>query len=322
MDPLISVIVPVYRVEPFLDRCVQSITNQSYSNLEIILVDDGSPDGCPALCDAWQEKDSRIRVIHQENKGLSAARNAGMELAQGDFLAFVDSDDYIAETMLEALLAGVQTPDTDIVECGFFTLQNDRSYPFPLPDRSFDAPKAVEYFLHPDRQIKTMVWNKLYRRSTMGALRFREEIRHGEDLPFTYAAAKLARHYVQISDLGYYYCKHGASMTGESFQPQKLDALAVMEEITADVLLHYPQWKYLADFKTSLVAFSLLKKLMLCKSPSDAYASAYQKLLQINKTSDLKLLKAHFSRKAYLHRLLCRCWPSAFRLLYRLWNRK
>ena len=85
MNQLISVIVPVYKVEPYLDRCVQSIVNQTYKNLEIILVDDGSPDHCPAMCDAWAEKDSRIRVIHKENGGVSTARNAGINIAKGAF---------------------------------------------------------------------------------------------------------------------------------------------------------------------------------------------------------------------------------------------
>ena len=92
---LISVIVPVYKVEKYLDRCVESIVNQTYKNLEIILVDDGSPDNCPAMCDAWAKKDSRIKVIHKENGGLSDARNAGMRLASGEYICFVDSDDWM-----------------------------------------------------------------------------------------------------------------------------------------------------------------------------------------------------------------------------------
>ena len=101
---LISVIVPVYKVEPYLDKCVRSIVEQTYQNLEIILVDDGSPDNCGAICDAWAEKDSRIKVIHKENGGLSDARNAGMDVATGQWIAFVDSDDWIAEEMYESLL--------------------------------------------------------------------------------------------------------------------------------------------------------------------------------------------------------------------------
>ena len=101
--PLISVIVPVYKVERYLDRCVQSIVDQTYRNLEIILVDDGSPDSCPDMCDAWIAKDYRIRVIHQENQGLGAARNSGIESSTGELIGFVDSDDWLEPTMYEAL---------------------------------------------------------------------------------------------------------------------------------------------------------------------------------------------------------------------------
>ena len=98
-QPKISVIVPVYKVEKFLDRCVESIVGQTYENLEIILVDDGSPDNCPSMCDKWAEKDSRIKVIHKENGGVSSARNAALYAATGDFIGFVDSDDWIEPDM-------------------------------------------------------------------------------------------------------------------------------------------------------------------------------------------------------------------------------
>lgn len=105
---LISVIVPVYKVEPYLDKCITSIVQQTYSDLEIILVDDGSPDNCPAMCDRWAEKDARIRVIHKENGGLSSARNAGLRVAAGEFVLYVDSDDYIEPDSCQQLLAAMQ----------------------------------------------------------------------------------------------------------------------------------------------------------------------------------------------------------------------
>ena len=92
---LISIIVPVYKVEKYIDRCVESIINQTYKNIEIILVDDGSPDNCPKICDEWAKKDKRIRVIHKENRGVSSARNVGIDVAKGKYIGFVDSDDYI-----------------------------------------------------------------------------------------------------------------------------------------------------------------------------------------------------------------------------------
>ncbi|HCI64916.1 MAG TPA: glycosyl transferase, partial [Clostridiales bacterium] len=107
MNPLISVIVPVYRVEAFLPRCLDSIRGQTYKNLEIILVDDGSPDNCGKICDEYAEMDSRIRVIHKKNGGLSSARNAGLDVAVGDYIGFVDSDDWIAPEMYETLLGAI-----------------------------------------------------------------------------------------------------------------------------------------------------------------------------------------------------------------------
>ena len=101
---MISVIVPIYKVEAYLDRCVQSIVNQTYRNLEIILVDDGSPDNCGAMCDTWAKKDERIKVIHKQNGGLSDARNAGMASANGAYIGFIDSDDYIAPEMYQLLM--------------------------------------------------------------------------------------------------------------------------------------------------------------------------------------------------------------------------
>ena len=117
MNSLISVIVPIYNVEKYLDRCVESIINQTYKNLEIILVDDGSPDNCTQMCDDYAKKDSRIRVVHKENGGLSDARNAGMEVATGEYVSFIDSDDYISLDFYETLFQTMIDNDSDIVEC-------------------------------------------------------------------------------------------------------------------------------------------------------------------------------------------------------------
>lgn len=115
----ISVIVPVYCVEQYLEKCVSSIVNQTYKNLEIILVDDGSPDNCPQLCDDWQKKDKRIRVIHKENGGLSDARNAGLRASSGELVMFVDSDDWIAPEMAEKMELAMRTYHADMVLCQF-----------------------------------------------------------------------------------------------------------------------------------------------------------------------------------------------------------
>ncbi len=118
-NQLISVIVPVYKVEKYLDRCIESIVNQTYKNLEIILVDDGSPDNCPAICDSWSKKDDRIKVIHKPNGGLSDARNAGLKIASGDFIAFVDSDDHIKPNTYESLINKQKESDSDLTFCKY-----------------------------------------------------------------------------------------------------------------------------------------------------------------------------------------------------------
>ena len=120
MDEKVSIIVPVYNVEKYLDKCIESIVNQTYRNIEIILVDDGSPDKCPEICNEWAKKDDRIKVIHKENGGLSSARNAALEIAQGDYITFVDSDDWIENDMIQSMLTCAAKNDADIVCCGFY----------------------------------------------------------------------------------------------------------------------------------------------------------------------------------------------------------
>lgn len=115
--PLVSVIVPVYKVEDYLDKCVKSIVAQTYENLEIILVDDGSPDNCPSMCDSWAQKDSRIKVIHKENGGVSSARNSALDAAAGDYICFVDSDDFIEPNAVGYMLENIG--DADVIQCSF-----------------------------------------------------------------------------------------------------------------------------------------------------------------------------------------------------------
>ena len=113
-EPLISVIVPIYKVEEYLDKCVETIVNQTYKNLEIILVDDGSPDNCPKMCDEWGKKDSRIVVIHKENGGVCSSRNMGLDIANGEWISFVDADDYIQPAYIEKMYA--KAKETDVVD--------------------------------------------------------------------------------------------------------------------------------------------------------------------------------------------------------------
>lgn len=126
-QPLISVTVPIYNVEKYLEKCIQSIVNQTYKNLEIILVDDGSPDSSPQICDNWAKIDSRIKVVHQINSGVSAARNTGLKLSSGDFVTFVDGDDFIDTDMYETLVSAYLKSGADIVGCSFRTIDENNN---------------------------------------------------------------------------------------------------------------------------------------------------------------------------------------------------
>ncbi|PJM74324.1 glycosyl transferase family 2 [Bifidobacterium primatium] len=164
--PLISVIVPVYKVEQYLADCVASIVNQTYRNLEIILVDDGSPDRCPELCEQWTERDDRIRTVHKANGGLSSARNAGLDVAKGDYIAFVDSDDTIEPDMIETMHRWIREHDgVDVAMCGTVKVFDDGHEDHidaALPNKVFTRANALRSFLYHYERMASAVWNKLF----------------------------------------------------------------------------------------------------------------------------------------------------------------
>lgn len=173
MEPLLSVIVPVYKVEAYLGKCLQSLTAQTYSNLEILLVDDGSPDQSGAICDRWAEQDSRIRVIHQKNQGAGAARNAALDVAQGELIGFVDSDDYLSPQMY-AHLYSLMEGNVDIAECEILETEDDSC---PLDDgtgaevHSYSGVEAMSLHIE-DTWFRQTPPNKLYRRRVLEGVRF------------------------------------------------------------------------------------------------------------------------------------------------------
>lgn len=146
LNPVVSVIVPVYKVEKYLDRCVQSILNQTMKDFELILIDDGSPDKCGMICDNWKNKDARIKVIHKENGGLSSARNAGLSIAKGDYIAFIDSDDWVSVDYLEYLYYLIEKYKVDYVECVLYPIHHYEMKKF--------NEKEVLKFLNRDELLK------------------------------------------------------------------------------------------------------------------------------------------------------------------------
>lgn len=197
----LSVIIPVYRVEDSLDRCIESVLSQHVDDMEVILVDDGSPDQCPAMCDRWAEKDERIRVIHQENGGLSEARNSGIEVAKGEYLTFVDSDDYLETNTLAPLLTEID--DADIVEYAII----DK---LALPDCTYT--EMNEYWLEGQAYLHTYACNKIYRSSLFKQVRYPKG-KVFEDAYTLPVLLKKARKVKTTSKGFYHYCWNEQSIT-------------------------------------------------------------------------------------------------------------
>lgn len=232
MKPLVSIIVPIYRVEPYLRRCVESLRKQSYENIEIILVDDGSPDACPVICDEYAEMDDRIRVIHRENGGLSAARNTGIEAARGEYLSFVDSDDYVTEDFIESLYELLQESGAMIAQCRFsyvhgekLTFEENHSWTIyrgeSLMEQLYAREEWATYFV--------VAWNKLYKRELFQEIRYPAGQIH-EDEATTYQLFHVGKRLAFLDRALYgYFVENTGSITAK-FSRKRLDYLTAQEQ--------------------------------------------------------------------------------------------
>lgn len=241
MEELISVIVPVYKVEEYLDECIASVAAQTYKNLEIILVDDGSPDNCPQMCDAWAEKDGRIRAIHKSNGGLSDARNTGLDVATGDYIAFVDSDDYIKPDMMEKLFAAISEQNADIAACGILNCEGDRQVTWGCRDFSGTSEQVLA-MLYNDAAYPVAAWNKLYRRICWKTLRFPVG-KTCEDAFTTYRLVHDANRIVMISEALYCYRIRPGSIMTSTFSLKKMDEEEAWRCNYQFIEKHYPNLK-------------------------------------------------------------------------------
>ena len=217
MDHLVSIIIPVYNVEKYLSQCIESVINQTYKNLEIILIDDGSPDNCGEICDSYAEKDSRIIVLHKKNEGVSAARNDGIAISKGEYICFVDSDDYVLENYVETLYKTIVEKKVDVVSCGFF-----RKYGGVLYHNKKDQYSvAVECNSSQGFYDKLCIdfradvpWNKIFKSSIIKEhhIAFQPGIHPGEDMLFVVSYTGYATSAAYISDALYIYVNSDTSV--------------------------------------------------------------------------------------------------------------
>lgn len=229
MHDLISVIIPVYKVEKYLCRCVDSVLEQTYTNMEIILVDDGSPDNCPVMCDEYARQDSRVKVIHQENAGLSGARNAGIDMAQGQWLAFVDSDDYLAADFLERLYQACVDTGSSLSVCRWEYVRGET-----IPEhgtgetRVYTGREMLANLYVPDGAYFVVAWNKLYRKELFEDIRYPLGRIH-EDEATTYRIYDKVRKAAYVDRSLYGYFVTPVSIT-RGFNPKRMDWVTAVAE--------------------------------------------------------------------------------------------
>lgn len=227
--PKVSIIVPIYNVEKYLERCMQSLLNQTLKDIEIIMVDDESPDNCPKLCDEYAKHDSRITVIHKKNEGLGLARNSGLDIATGDYIAFVDSDDYVEETMFEIMYKKAIDENSDIVYCNNYIYHSESGAVTkanaPLDcDKTFIGRDVIDEVLKNmiasspddarDRKYYMSVWRGIFKKEIIDGIRFVSEREYlSEDIIFQVKALQCANVVTVIRDYLYYYRENLSSLT-------------------------------------------------------------------------------------------------------------
>lgn len=296
MNPLISVIVPIYKVESYLDKCVGSIVNQTYKNLEIILVDDGSPDNCPVMCDGWAEKDNRIKVIHKNNGGVSDARNLGIKVATGDYIAFVDSDDWLESCYYEVLVSITEKIDYDIVVCKYLKVYStkDSCDVSKIGDtRVLDNHEAMEELVL-GKDLWQVIVNKIYKRDLISDVLFEVGKRHEDDM-WSYQIIGKAMKIAVIDYEGYFYYQRPDSFICNSYNLQRLDVLEAKAQRQKYIEERFPDLKTRAKldlFGACIFACQSVMKFMSGeeKKKAKSIINNYVKEYKLN-TNELSLLR-------------------------------
>lgn len=325
--PLISVIVPVYDVEQYLKQCLESIINQTWCNLDIILIDDGSTDNSGVICDSYAESDARIRVVHKKNEGLSAARNAGLDIARGEFIGFVDSDDWIEPNMFEDLYAGFFKSDVShehVLLTNAMIYEYDEVAKAETLARPLSWKRTAPLTIIGDEFAKAMlsessnhyVWSKLYRREVFDFVRFREG-KNDEDTLFTYEIAKEIRNsdwvVVDIDSVVYHYRIRSGSICNNIDKPLIKDRIDNLNEIYEDSIIVFPELTPFVEILKVKTLYWNLRKAYANRNINISAWKVYQVML---KNSRWSLILRLFRRKDLVHCLLISYFPALYRALY------
>lgn len=322
-QPLISIIVPVYKVEKYLEKCIESILMQTYKNIELILVDDGSPDMCPVICDKYADKDSRVVVVHKKNGGLSDARNAGLAIAQGEFISFIDSDDFVSEDFCELLLRAALKEKADMAICNYLVVDEEgnliqeKNLHLPIDDGCINSQEFIEEYCGKYGWYYVIACNKIYKREIFKNINYPKGKQHEDAFVIHHLVIQCNRIACIKKALYFYVQRKGSIMSQTSIRNMDLgealiDQYKFAKKNKNDILRNYAvrrlsfeleKWKVLCvNDREAALKYNKLRKqayfLLYEKSAWEGYpfsAKVYYKLRMIfpKFTDKLEKLKNH-----------------------------
>lgn len=316
-DITISVVVPVYHVARYIDRCVYSILNQTYQKLEIILVDDGSNDICSVKCDKYASMDSRIKVIHKENGGLSSARNAGIDMATGDYIGFVDSDDYISPVMYECLAKAAVNTQADMCAVGTMNVYSNHKVPaYEKIETGFCSGKIAYKKAMIGSQLSIAVWTKIFKKNLFSKVKFRVG-KYSEDCFFLYESMPYINSVWYSTEPLYFYVHREGSITTEKFNKKHLDVIEAYDNNYESVKKRYPDLIREAKFRQYWSRFFVLDRIM----DTDNYKSIpeYFTVVRYLRKNWMDIFKMeYFTMERRIASILLKVNPSLYRVVLKL----
>lgn len=300
-NPLISVVVPVYKVEKFLNRCVDSIINQTYKNLEIILVDDGSPDSCPGICDSYASLDGRVKVIHRENGGLSAARNSGIDIARGEYISFVDSDDFIHPLYIEQLYRTACESGAPVSMCSYSYDESGLDSDIKNDYKIYSAHDAIKEILT-EKAFTTSACFKLYKTDLFCDILFPEGVMY-EDYAAIPKIISKAGSAAYVDSKLYFYTLNTQSLTKGTFNKSHMQYFEIADGVNSFIESNYPDLLDCAYNRDTSMAVAYFRK--ISKSDYDEKDVIDNLVLRIKKGRKL------FMKSTYPFSKRCACFAIA-----------
>ena len=280
-NPLVSIVIPVYNTDKYLRRCIKSVINQTYNNLEIIIVDDGSTDKSMEICQEFLVHDKRIKLISKKNEGQAIARNIGIASSNGNYLGFVDSDDYIMEDMIESLLLNLIKYDADVSICGFYTdyiIKKKKNYSFP-DLQIFNNTELMDKYINTPI-INSIIWNKLYKKELWDNITF-PEIRSKEDIFIMHELLGRAQKAIHIGECKYIQFVRPGSTEQSNFSLADLNLIYAVKKQQEYINANYPQLKKNVAVKLARTYINILRKIHSSFSYHefhDLYGKLYEQL--------------------------------------------